>query len=147
MLVASDSIEDGRSSGSHLAGVAPPESSASYETFQRVVVTTVTADTLCERGQAPDPDVIKIDVEGAEQLVLEGATRTLRRARPLLFIEIHNITQMFHVLMLLGRAGYAPEILDADHASVSRCFLIARQKPRSRSSLMDLVRRLRPAWS
>ena len=42
-------------------------------------------DDLAEMFSAPS--VIKIDVEGAENLVLRGARRTLERHRPLLFIE------------------------------------------------------------
>lgn len=36
------------------------------------------------------PDVLKIDVEGAEQLVLEGAARTLSEARPRLILSTHS---------------------------------------------------------
>jgi len=36
-----------------------------------------------------DPDVIKIDVEGAEGHVLEGAEQVLERSHPTLFIELH----------------------------------------------------------
>jgi len=37
----------------------------------------------------PDPDIIKIDVEGAEGHVLEGAESILDRSKPVLFIEFH----------------------------------------------------------
>ena len=36
------------------------------------------------------PDVIKIDVEGAELDVLRGATETLRKMRPKVLVEIHG---------------------------------------------------------
>ena len=36
------------------------------------------------------PDVIKVDVEGSELDVLEGAERTLRTYKPILAIEIHH---------------------------------------------------------
>ncbi len=39
-------------------------------------------------GQHLPPDVIKIDVEGAEKQVLAGAIKTLRRNRRILFIEV-----------------------------------------------------------
>lgn len=46
-----------------------------------------TLDSFVEQG-APHPDVIKIDVEGAEHQVLAGARRSLPRAR-LVCIEVH----------------------------------------------------------
>jgi hypothetical protein len=36
----------------------------------------------------PRPDVLKIDVEGAEVPVLDGATTVLSSARPRLFVEV-----------------------------------------------------------
>jgi FkbM family methyltransferase len=38
----------------------------------------------------PDPDFIKIDVEGAEEFVLKGGSELLIRKKPILFIEIHS---------------------------------------------------------
>ena len=36
------------------------------------------------------PTFIKIDVEGAELAVLEGARNTLAAVRPILLVEIHD---------------------------------------------------------
>ncbi|MBK7102956.1 MAG: FkbM family methyltransferase [Flavobacteriales bacterium] len=47
----------------------------------------------------------KIDVEGAEHLVLSGARETLIRDRPLLLIEIHSVVCMLQVLALLHPLG------------------------------------------
>jgi FkbM family methyltransferase len=44
-------------------------------------------DFFDDRGIAPD--IIKIDVEGAEMNVLQGIRRTLIESRPILFLEIH----------------------------------------------------------
>jgi len=52
----------------------------------RVLVPTVTLDTLLD-SQSP-PSILKIDVEGAEGLVLNGATRLLATVRPRVLIEV-----------------------------------------------------------
>jgi FkbM family methyltransferase len=54
--------------------------------FQRLRVNAVSLDTLVER-HGLSPKLIRIDVEGAETLVLEGARRTIERCRPVLMIE------------------------------------------------------------
>jgi FkbM family methyltransferase len=41
----------------------------------------------------PPPALIKMDVEGAESMVLEGARETLRRARPVVFVALHSAHQ------------------------------------------------------
>jgi len=51
-------------------------------------------DSLLETGDLPVPNLIKIDVEGAEAQVLRGAENTLRRARPFLLIELHGTNQV-----------------------------------------------------
>jgi FkbM family methyltransferase len=51
-------------------------------------VPTVRLDTFSE-AEALAPDVIKIDVEGAEGMVLRGAAVTLARFHPVLVVSIH----------------------------------------------------------
>lgn len=72
---------------------------------------SVTLDTFFEDRQ--DPDVLKIDVEGAEGHVLEGAERLLCRSHPVLFIELHlnNRIQSFghsidEIQSFLSELGY-----------------------------------------
>lgn len=36
------------------------------------------------------PDMLKIDVEGAEAAVIRGATNTILKARPSIFVEVHR---------------------------------------------------------
>jgi hypothetical protein len=52
-------------------------------------VKAVSVDSFCaERGLLPD--VVKVDVEGFEPLVLEGARQTIARAPAMtLFVELH----------------------------------------------------------
>lgn len=49
-------------------------------------VASITLDELVERSKI-DPGFIKVDVEGAEQRVLNGGLKTLREARPILMSE------------------------------------------------------------
>jgi FkbM family methyltransferase len=70
-------------------------------------IPTVTLDRCIygENGLRP-PNVIKIDVEGAELLVLRGATRTLTEYHPWLFIEIHGTEQHRECREFLAAKGY-----------------------------------------
>lgn len=67
-----------------------------YSTFQpgeaalnEVQVKCITLDELIKDG-TPEPDFIKIDVEGAEEFVLNGASVLLQQKKPLLMIEVHS---------------------------------------------------------
>lgn len=113
----------GRSSGSHLENAISPKQSA-YAEYERNPVRTITMDSFYKSSECSLPDVIKIDVEGAEHLVLEGGAAVLGH-KPLLLIEIHHICLMFSVCKHLLGLGYQIEILDQEHASPSRCFIVA----------------------
>lgn len=47
-------------------------------------------DAVAAEHALPKPDFIKLDVEGAELDVIEGARGVLRSSRPRLFIELHG---------------------------------------------------------
>lgn len=123
-FVQSDDLT-GASTGSHLADANAPLRPEVYTHFQQVAVPAVRLDTFLEREGESAPDVIKIDVEGAELQVLEGGRRLLVEHRPLLLMEVHHICQMFGVQNLLRSLGYQLSILDEANATPSRCFLLA----------------------
>jgi len=56
----------------------------------RIQVKTVSIDKLVVDGTIPLPDFMKIDVEGAEYLVLTGAQKTIAIAKPTLFLATHG---------------------------------------------------------
>ena len=62
-----------------------------------VPVPVTTLDELLRTRGWPAVSLIKIDVQGAEARVLEGAEETLRRLRPVLFVEVDETA--------LGRYG------------------------------------------
>jgi FkbM family methyltransferase len=66
------------------------------EGYERVVVPTRRIDSIA----APPPDVIKLDVEGAELAALRGAEGTLERHGPLVVFEV--------VPANYARFGYGP---------------------------------------
>jgi FkbM family methyltransferase len=53
-------------------------------------VRTEAIDALVRDGMAP-PDLMKVDVEGAEGGVIRGAARTIDAHRPVMLIEVHSI--------------------------------------------------------
>lgn len=58
------------------------------ESNTEVCTTMTTLDEYCNQRRITKIDLIKIDVEGAEFFVLEGAIKTLEKFKPTLFIEI-----------------------------------------------------------
>lgn len=54
---------------------------------EELVIKTVAIDELVKNGELAEPAFVKIDVEGAEGLVLKGMQRTVAQSRPVLFIE------------------------------------------------------------
>ncbi len=68
-------------------------------------------DGLIEQAGLPAPDVMKIDVEGAELEMLAGAERTLRERRPVLLIELHGTNR--EVAGVLESLGYVAAVLGA----------------------------------
>ena len=65
------------------------ESNAANE----LVVRKCRLDSLIATEGLPDPDLMKIDVEGAEAAVLDGAIEVLLRKRPALLIDLHSTNQ------------------------------------------------------
>jgi FkbM family methyltransferase len=64
-------------------------------------------------GLGKAPNLIKIDVEGAELTVLEGARRTLAVARPILLVEVHGwgTDEGEKVLQVLSELHYDTQIV------------------------------------
>lgn len=78
-------------------------------------VVSVTLDWLA--GRLPRPQVVKIDVEGAEREVLQGGFELLREARPVILCEV-GAESAAAVTALLKGLGY--RLYDAEAAGNDR---------------------------
>lgn len=71
-----------------------------------------TLDHLIADGRLPAPELLVIDVEGAEAAVLSGARRLLGEHRPRLIVETHSAAVEAECLAQLHACGYTPQIVE-----------------------------------
>ncbi len=99
--------------GSLEAAARPEEESSlhhAYRMTETIACETATVDSLIAKGVRP-PNLMKIDVEGAEDLVLAGAAGCLEKYRPVLFVE----TAKADLVQRLGDLGYRAFRIDAEN--------------------------------
>ena len=82
-------------------------------------------DALLAGGQIDPPDVMKIDVEGAEYAVLKGAQALIQKHLPLIFLDTHGRDAHEATIGFLRARGYQFEILDGRPLAESK-ELVAR---------------------
>lgn len=75
----------------------------STEEYRTVEIATTTLDSYLARTGVK-PDLIKMDIEGAELLALRGMAECLRSIRPVLMVEVTR--DAAEVMRLLDEAGY-----------------------------------------
>ena len=111
-----------------------------------ITVPARTLDVLCG-GEIPD--LIKIDVEGAELSVLRGATGVLASGVPVLMIELHRFesgsSHPEDVIKLAKDFGYSALPLHGHHVFVNRMEPLRRIRLQGQSLASRLLRRLRRA--
>jgi len=93
---------DARSS-SHNQGRVRTQSGGEAQS-DSVSVDAITLDSLAD--VFPAPDLVKIDVEGAEAEVLAGSQRIFERSHPRLICEIHDRNAAARVSVWLSKHGY-----------------------------------------
>jgi FkbM family methyltransferase len=86
-------------------------------------VRAVAVDEWMEQEDAPAPDLLKIDIEGAEALALRGAQRILTRRRPPIFLSTHSGNVHRECLELLASFGYRVRAIDGRPLERSRDLL------------------------
>jgi FkbM family methyltransferase len=92
-------------------------------------VRVVSLDSLVGSGAIAPPDVLKIDTEGAELQVIEGARATIARHRPAIVCELHDTNAAFVALM--DQLGYVTTNLDGPAAVAGAGPIHALAQPRA----------------
>lgn len=79
-----------------------------------IEVNVDTIDSLIENKKVPIPDLVKIDVQGAEYDVLRGMVKTIKTHKPKILVEIHYIpyvnwkmVNLHRIAKFLIRNGYS----------------------------------------
>ena len=109
----SEDIESGRSSGGFIdtADTIWERNAFKQRGFTEIRVKTVPIDLFKEELGIPEaPNIIKIDVEGAEFLVLRGAEETIKKYHPFILLEVHSMLNMFNVVSFLSSLSYELKI-------------------------------------
>jgi FkbM family methyltransferase len=103
-------VDDVSSNSGRLDAITQGEPSPSRVQYGlRPKIETVTVhrlDTLFSQGRLLPPDLIKVDVEGAEAMALRGARQLLLQHRPGLIIELHGAEETIGVLQILWECNY-----------------------------------------
>lgn len=75
-------------------------------------VPAIALDTWVAETGSREPDVVKMDVEGAEAAVLRGGERTFLAHKPILYLSLHGDQQRQACGGLLSRWGYRVRSLE-----------------------------------
>jgi len=70
-------------------------------------VQSVRLDQFLEEQSLSDPSLLKVDVEGAEVRVLQGAKELMLRAHPVIVLALHGASQKVQCFEILRSFGYS----------------------------------------
>ncbi len=81
------------------SGMNSQVESSKADEYKKTTKDQICLDAFCEQRDLL-PDIIKIDVEGAEVGVLRGAEKLIQKAKPVIFLSVHphQISMMGHSL-------------------------------------------------
>ena len=101
---------------SHIPGVYVGSSAESYSRIEKkdayIRVRCMTLDGAYREGKIPAPDLIKIDIEGAEKEAIQHVQVLAREKKPLIVLELHNPECDAAAWDFSQATGYSLESLD-----------------------------------
>lgn len=83
-------------------------------TGHRFKVKLCKLDTLVSSGKVPAPSLIKVDIEGAEKMFLEGAAASIEKSTPTILLEYHSGPLARECAGFLEARGYCIEWLETN---------------------------------
>jgi FkbM family methyltransferase len=83
-------------------------------------VRSIALDDWIDEGKLPQPDLLKIDIEGAELQALQGARKALARSHPAIFLSTHSGKVHEDCLSFLDSLGYRTIPIDGKPLERSR---------------------------
>jgi FkbM family methyltransferase len=92
-------------------GLAQPSHFYGGKIGHEITVSGYPLDELIEQFDLPIPDLVKIDVEGAEEYAVRGMKDTLSSHQPVLLIEIHGAQAARMTIPLLAENGYSYKVI------------------------------------
>jgi len=115
-------IDTGDSPMNSLTTGVPGTPLMSERDIRKIFIQTITLDTFCSEVSLR-PNLVKIDVEGAELLVLRGAARLLGESHPTIILAVHpywlptgqSSQQIFELLTRYGYTMYDSEGCLVEH--------------------------------
>jgi FkbM family methyltransferase len=91
------------------------------------LVSTVSLDAVAAKLTA-QPNVLKIDVEGAELAVLQGAEKIITDFKPAIFLSVHSPQLRIDCLNYLKNFGYNFEALEQDQENALEFLCLVESK-------------------
>ena len=138
----SKNVDLGHSSGSFIHGSYTPYDNDVYKHLHFVTewVKSVRFDDIYKILKFSDikKTIIKIDVEGGENMVLEGAKSFIHEYRPILLVELHSIQNIAFTIDFCADVDY--KITFLEDISETRSFIVA--KPATELTNEKVLRKL-----
>jgi FkbM family methyltransferase len=92
--------------------VVPDNSLPNSDLQKTTFIKQVSIDKEIQKGHLPYPDLIKMDIEGAEGDALLGMKESITKSKPKMFLSLHTEKLQSDCLKLLKEIGYQYKRID-----------------------------------